>query len=65
MICALGILRRTEKAMIRQMCVVKLSERKNKSEFMERLGLEETVVEVVKRSGLRRMGRVLRRKDDL
>ena len=31
---------------------------------MERLGLEETVVEVKKRSGLRWMGHMLRREDD-
>ena len=42
-----GILRRTERAMIRKMCGVKISDRKNTSELMERLDLEETVVEVV------------------
>ena len=41
-----------------------LISRKNTSELMERLGLEETVVKVIKRSGLRWMGHVLRREDD-
>ena len=48
-----GIFRRTERAMIQKMCGVKISDRKNTSELMERLGLEETVKEVIKRSGLR------------
>ena len=43
---------------------MKLSNRKNTSELMESLGLEEAVVKVVKRSGLRWMGYVLRREDD-
>ena len=46
------------------MCGVKLFYRKNTSELTERVGLEETVVEVVKRSGLRWMGHVMRRGDD-
>ena len=50
--------------MIRKMCGFKISDIKNTSELMERLGLEETVVEVIKRSGLRWMGHVLRREDD-
>ena len=48
-----GILRRTERAMIRKMCGVKISDRKNTSELMERFDLEETIVEVIKVSGLR------------
>lgn len=35
-----------ERAMIRKMCGVKLSDRMNISELMEGLGLDETVVEV-------------------
>ena len=41
-----------------------MSDRKNTSELMERLGLEATVMEVIKRCGLRWMGHVLRREDD-
>ena len=39
-----GTLRKTERATIRKMCGVKISDRKNTSELVERLGLEETVV---------------------
>ena len=44
---------------VKKMCGVKVSDIKNTNELMKRLGLEETVVEVVKRSGLRWMGHVL------
>ncbi|XP_033110260.1 uncharacterized protein LOC117111447 [Anneissia japonica] len=56
-----GILRRTERAMIIKMCGVKLAERRNTKELMERLGLSETIEEVVMRSCLRWMGHVLRK----
>ena len=47
------------------MCgVVKLADKKNTKELMERLGLKEPIVEVVKRSSLRWMGHVLRRDKD-
>ncbi|XP_033103449.1 uncharacterized protein LOC117106208 [Anneissia japonica] len=45
-----GIFRRTERAMIRKMCGVKLAERRNTKELMEPPGLSETIVEVVMRS---------------
>ena len=38
----MAILRRTERAMVRSMCGVKLVNRKNKEELMEILGLKET-----------------------
>ncbi len=56
-----NILRRTERAMLRKICGVKLADRKSTDELIERLGLGETVVEVVRRCGLRWMGHVLRR----
>ena len=59
-----GILRRTERAMVRKMCGVKLADKKNTKELMERLSLKETIVEVVKRSSLRWMGHVIRRDKD-
>ena len=62
--CLQGILRRTERAMVRKMCGVKLADKKNTKELMERLGLKETIVEVIKRSSLRWMGHVLRRDKD-
>ena len=51
-----GILRRTERAMVRKMCGVKLADKKNTKELMERLGLKETIVEVVKRSSFKMDG---------
>ena len=57
------ILRRAERAMIRKMCGVKLVERKNTKELMDRLGLSESIIEIVKRSNLRWLGHVLRRDD--
>ena len=58
-----GILQRTERVMVRRMCGVKLVDRLNMVGLMERLGLEDSVLEVV-RSGLRWLGHVLRREDD-
>ena len=46
------------------MCGVKVSEWKITNELTKRLGLEEIVVEVVKRSGLRWMGHVLGRENN-
>ena len=43
---------------------MKLEDRKNTLGLMARLGLNESVLEVVKRNGLRWMGHVLRREDD-
>ena len=37
-----GILRRIDRAMIQKLCGVKIPDRKNTSELMERLALEET-----------------------
>ena len=43
---------------------VKLSDSKNENEYMECLNLGETVVEVVKRDGLRWMGHELMKEND-
>ena len=43
-----GILQRTERAMVRWMCGVKLAERLNTLGLMERLGLEDSILEVVR-----------------
>ena len=59
-----GILQRTERAMVKRMCGVKLVDRLNTVALMERLGLEDSVLEVVRRSGLRWLGHVLRSEDD-
>ena len=39
----MAILRRTERAMVRSMCGVKLVDQKNMDELMETLGLKETL----------------------
>jgi len=39
----LSILRRTERAMVRAMCGLKLLDRKNTDELMDMLGLNETL----------------------
>ena len=44
----MAILRRTERAMVRSMCGVKLVDRKNTKELMEILGLKETLDRMAK-----------------
>ncbi|XP_077990971.1 uncharacterized protein LOC144445305 [Glandiceps talaboti] len=56
-----GILRRAERAMVRKICGVKLSDRVGSGVLMERLGLGESIVEVARRSSLRWCGHVLRK----
>ena len=60
----MAILRRTEKAMVRSMCGVKLEDRKKMEELMENLGLKETLDRMAKANGVRWYGRVIRRNDD-
>ena len=59
----MGILRRTERAMVRAMCGTKLMEKKRTGNLMEMLGLKETVVQMAKANGVRWFGHVLRRDD--
>ena len=59
----IAILRRTERAMVRAMCGVKLMEKKRTEDLMEMLGLKETVVQMAKANGVRWYGHVLRRDD--
>ena len=49
----MGILRRTERAMVRSMCRVKLVDRKNMEELMKMLGLKETLDRMAQTNGLR------------
>ena len=49
----MGILRRTERAMVRSMCRVKLVDRKNMEELMKMLGLKETLDRMAETNGLR------------
>ena len=56
-------LERAEMKMVRWMCGVSLRERKTNVELRERLGIEK-IGNVMKRSRLRWMGHVLRKKED-
>ena len=60
----MAILRRTERAMVRAMCGVKLMDRKNTEDLMDSLGLKETVDKLAKANGVRWYGHVLRREED-
>ena len=60
----MGILRRTERAMVRSMCGVKLVDRKKMEDLMEMLGLKETLGRMAKANGARWCGHVIRRDDD-
>ena len=51
------ISRRTERAMVRSMCAVKLLDRKNVEELMEMLVLKETLNRMAKANGVRWYGR--------
>jgi len=52
---------RTERAIVRAMCGMKLMDRKNTDELMDMLGLKETLDKVAIASGVRWFGHVLRR----
>ena len=60
----MAILKRTERAMVRSMCGVKLVDRKNTEELMEMLGLKKTFDRMAKANGVRWYGHVIRREDD-
>ncbi len=60
-----SVLQRTERAMVRMMCGVKLKDRKSSKELMSMTGLNEDIVTLVKRSRLRWYGHVLRRNDGI
>ena len=62
----MAILRRTERAMVRAMCGVKLMDKKNTEELMCMLGIEETLDRLARANGVRWFGHVLRRpKEDI
>ena len=60
----MAILRRTERAMVRSMCGVKLVDRKNMEKLMEILGLKEALDRMAKANGVRWCGLVIKRDDD-
>ena len=61
----LAILRRTERAMVRAMCGVKLMDKRSTEVLMDMLGLEETVEGLARANGVRWFGHVLRRDESV
>ena len=59
----MAILRKTDRTMVRAMCGAKLMEKKRREDLMEKLGLKETVVQMVTVKGVRWYGHVLSRDD--
>ena len=60
----MAISERTESAMPRSMCAVKLVDRRNNEELMKMLGLEEILDKMAKINGVLWHGQVVRRDDD-
>ena len=58
------IWRRTERAMVRSLCGVKLVDRKNTEELIKMLGLKETLDKMAKANEVRWYGHVVRRDDE-
>ena len=59
-----GILRKTERAMVRAMCSQKVVDRKTTEEQMDILGLKENIDRLASANGVRWYGHVLRRNSD-
>ena len=59
----MAILRRTERALIRAMCGVKLLDRRNSDNLMDMSGIKESFDRMAKASSIRRYGHVLRKED--
>ena len=60
----MAILRRTERAMIRAMCGVKLLDQRNNEELEDMLGIKESLDRMAKASSMRWYGPVLRKEDE-
>ena len=60
----MAILRRTERAMIRAMCVVKLLDRRNSEELLVMFGIKESLDRTAKASSMWWYGLVLRKEDE-
>ena len=52
----IGILQRTERAMVRNMCGVKLMDKKSKKDLIQMLDLSETMEQLAKVNSVRRYG---------
>ena len=61
----MAILRRTERAMIRTMCGVKLLDRRNNEELKDMLGMKESLDRMAKVSSIRWYGHVLRKDENM
>ena len=59
----MGILRRTERSMVRAMCGVQLKDRKRSMYLMFMLGLKETMDQLAMANSVHWYGHVLRRED--
>ena len=59
----LAILRRTKRAMVREMCGVKMMDRKNNDELIYMLELDETTGEISKANKVRWYGHVLKKEE--
>ena len=60
----MAILRKTERAMIRSLCGVKLLDRRNSEKLMDMLGIKESLDRMAKASSMRWYGHVLRKEDE-
>ena len=60
----MAILRRTERAMIRTMCGVKLLDQRNSEELIDMLSIKESLDRMAKASSMRGYGHVLRKEDE-
>ena len=60
----MAILRRTERAMIRVMCGVKLVDRRNSEEVMDMLGIQKCLDRMAKASSMRWYGYALSKDDE-
>ena len=60
----MAILRRTERAMIRTMCGVKLLDQRNSEELIDMLSIKESLDRMAKASSMRWYGHVLRKEDE-
>ena len=59
----MGILRRTERAIVRAMCGAKLANRKNTEDMMDTLGLNQAINKIAKANRERWLGHALRKED--
>ena len=59
----MGILRRTERSMVRAMCGVQVKDRKRYTDLMFMLGLNKTIDHLAMANNVRWYGHVLRRED--